>query len=113
MNLNRIISILYLLLFFTGEVELYAWTYPTSKPSNPFTSGDGSYSNPYEIRNAQDLANLAYMVREGGEDYSGKHFVMTNDITLNKNFDSKTEYGTIANTSSHQNVNDCFYVCDK
>lgn len=52
MNLNRIISILYLLLFFTGEVELYAWSYPTSKPSYPFTSGDGSYSNPYEIRNA-------------------------------------------------------------
>ena len=85
MNLNRIISILYLLLFFTGESELYAWTYPTSKPSYPFTSGDGSYSNPYEIRNAQDLANLAYMVREGGEDYSGKYFVMTNDITLNEN----------------------------
>ena len=83
--MNRIISILYLLLFFTGESELYAWTYPTSKPSYPFTSGDGSYSNPYEIRNAQDLANLAYMVREGGEDYSGKHFVMTNDITLNEN----------------------------
>ena len=37
--MNRIISILSLLLFFTGEVELYAWTYPTSKPSNPFTSG--------------------------------------------------------------------------
>lgn len=33
--MNRIISILYLLLFFTGEVELYAWTYPTSKPSYP------------------------------------------------------------------------------
>lgn len=30
-----------------------------------------------------------------------------------KKFDSKTVYGTIANTSSHQNVNDCFYVCDK
>ena len=85
MNLNRIICILCLLLFFTGESELYAWNYPTSKPSYPFTSGDGSYSNPYEIRNAQDLANLAYMVREGGEDYSGKHFVMTNDITLNEN----------------------------
>ncbi|MCI6118303.1 MAG: hypothetical protein MR717_03280, partial [Prevotella sp.] len=85
MNLIRTISILYLLLFFTGESELYAWTYPTSKPSYPFTSGDGSYSNPYEIRNADDLANLAYMVREEGEDYSGKHFVMTNDITLNEN----------------------------
>ena len=85
MNLNRIICILCLLLFFTGESELYAWNYPTSKPSYPFTSGDGSYSNPYEIRNAQDLANLAYMVREGGEDYSGKYFVMTNDITLNEN----------------------------
>ena len=30
-----------------------------------------------------------------------------------KTFDYKTVYGTIANTSSHQNVNDCFYVCDK
>ena len=84
MNMNRIISILYLLLFFTGEGELYAWNYPTSKPSIPFSSGDGSYSHPYEIRNEHDLANLAYMVREEGEDYSGKHFVMTNDITLNK-----------------------------
>ena len=43
MNLHRIICILYLLLFFTGEGELYAWTYPTSKPSNPFTSGDKIY----------------------------------------------------------------------
>ena len=83
MKLNRIISILYLLLFFTGEVELYAWTYPTSKPSYLFSSGDGSSSKPYEIRDAQDLANLAYMVSQGGEDYSGKYFVMTNDITLN------------------------------
>ena len=83
MKLNRIISILYLLLFFTGEGELYAWNYPTSKPSYPFSSGDGSSSKPYEIRDAQDLANLAYMVCEGGEDYSGKYFVMTKDITLN------------------------------
>ena len=43
MNMNRIISILYLLLFFTGESELYAWTYPTSKPSYPFSSGDKIY----------------------------------------------------------------------
>ena len=56
MNLNKIFSILYLLLFFTGESELYAWTYPTSKPSYPFTSGDGSYSNPYEIRNEHETA---------------------------------------------------------
>ena len=64
--MNRIISILYLLLFFTGESELYAWTYPTSKPSIPFSSGDGSYSHPYEIRNEHDLANLAYMVPQFG-----------------------------------------------
>ena len=56
MNLNRIICILYLLLFFTGEVELYAWTYPTSKPPYPFSSGDGSSSNPYEIRNEHETA---------------------------------------------------------
>ena len=75
--------ILCLLLFFAGGGKSYAWNYPTSKPSHPFTSGDGSSSKPYEIRDAQDLANLAYMVCEGGEDYSGKYFVMTKDITLN------------------------------
>ena len=32
MNLNKIFSIFFLLLFFTGESELYAWTYPTSNP---------------------------------------------------------------------------------
>ena len=42
MNLNKIFSIFCLLLFFTWESELYAWTYPTSKPSIPFSSGDGS-----------------------------------------------------------------------
>ena len=75
--------IMCLLLSIVGGGELYAWNYPTSKPSSPFSSGDGSSSKPYEIRDADDLAELAYMVREGGEDYSGKHFVMTNDITLN------------------------------
>lgn len=66
MNLNRIISILCLLLFFTWEGELYAWDYPTSKPSIPFSSGDGSSSNPYEIRNEHDLANLAiWYARKG------------------------------------------------
>ena len=75
--------ILCLLLCFAGGGELYAWNYPTSKPSYLFSSGDGSSSKPYEIRDAQDLANLAYMVCEGGEDYSGKYFVMTKDITLN------------------------------
>ena len=59
------------------------WKYPTSKPSGTYGGGDGSLQSPYKISTAQHLADLAYMVREGVEDYSGKHFVMTNDITLN------------------------------
>ena len=69
-KLNLII--LCLLLFFAGGGKSYAWNYPTSKPTYPFSSGDGSSSKPYEIRDAQDLAILAYMVCEGGDDYSGK-----------------------------------------
>ncbi|MGN1262503.1 MAG: hypothetical protein ACI4TW_00560 [Prevotella sp.] len=64
--------------------SLHAWNYPTSKPSGAYSGGNGSASNPYQISTAQDLADLAYMVSENGEEYSGKYFVMTKDITLNE-----------------------------
>ena len=59
------------------------WSYPTSKPANPFDGGDGTEKNPYRIRTAQQLANLAYMVNKG-EEYKGKYFLMTEDIVLNE-----------------------------
>lgn len=88
MNLNRIICILYLLLFFTGEGSVShaadSWSYPNDDPEMPYGGGTGTQSDPYQISTAQHLANLAYMVNDGKE-YKGKYFVMTNDITLNEN----------------------------
>lgn len=88
MNLNRIISILCLLLFFTWEGSVShaadSWSYPTdNKPDGKFGGGTGDLYNPYLINNAQQLADLAYMVTKKGENYEGKYFVLTNDITLN------------------------------
>ena len=88
MNLNRIISFLCLLLFFTWEGSVShaadSWSYPNDDPEMPYGGGTGTQSDPYQISTAQHLANLAYMVNDGKE-YKGKYFVMTNDITLNEN----------------------------
>ena len=59
------------------------WSYPTEKPAKPFDGGDGTESNPYRIRTAQQLMNFAWMVNDG-EEYEGKYFLMTDDIVLNK-----------------------------
>ena len=59
------------------------WSYPTAKPANPFDGGDGTESNPYRIRTAQQLMNFAWMVNDG-EEYEGKYFLMTDDIVLNE-----------------------------
>ena len=81
--------ILCLLLSFVGGSSVIqaadSWEYPPSKPTNPFAGGDGSKWNPYRIDNAQQLANFSYMVTKEGENYEGKYFVLTNDITLNDN----------------------------
>ena len=75
------------------------WSYPTSKPSTPFDGGDGSESNPYRIRTAQQLANLAWMVNDG-EEYKGKYFLMTDDIVLNEGVMSDDGTYNAANASS-------------
>lgn len=88
MNMNRFLLIVCILLCLAGGSEIHAadsWSYPTSKPTNPFADGDGSKWNPYRIDNAQQLANFSYMVTKEGENYEGKYFVLTNDITLNDN----------------------------
>ena len=59
------------------------WSYPTEKPAKPFDGGDGTESNPYRIRTAQQLMNFAWMVNDG-EEYEGKYFLMTDDIVLNE-----------------------------
>lgn len=80
--------ILCLLLFLAGGgCVIHAaetWSYPYDEaPDGKFGGGTGSQSDPYLISTAQHLADLAYMVNDG-EDYKGKYFAMTNDITLNE-----------------------------
>ena len=80
--------ILCLLLFLAGGGSVIhaadSWSYPTSKPDGKFGGGSGSYYDPYLINNAQQLADLAYMVNHG-EYFKGKYFKLTTDITLNDN----------------------------
>ena len=50
--------------------------------SSPWTQGTGTESNPYLIESPQHLAYLADMVCSGMNDYNGKHFLLTHDISL-------------------------------
>ena len=60
-----------------------SWIYPTSEPKTPFGGGNGMKDTPYLISTAQHLANLAYMVTTKRNSYSGKYFMLLNDIVLN------------------------------
>ena len=105
MNMNRFLFILCLLLSFAGGdsvIQAASWSYPDSKPETPFGGGDGSQSNPYKISTAQHLANLAYMVTDNNTEYSGKYFVLTNDITLNDNVINEAGTGLKKNQSSYE-----------
>ena len=61
-----------------------SWSYPTkkSKPDGKFGGGKGSYYKPYLINNAQQLADLAWLVNDG-KTFEGVYFKLTADITLN------------------------------
>lgn len=64
-----------------GKAEV--WSYPSSNPKLTSFSGSGTASSPYLIQSAQQLANLAYIVTDGNDDVTGKHFKLTSDIYLN------------------------------
>ena len=68
-KLHLIIMCLVLLFMVGGPSVCLAadiWSYPTSKPDGRFGGGSGSYYDPYLINNAQQLADLAYMVNQSG-----------------------------------------------
>ena len=118
MNLNRIISFLCLLLFFTWEGSVShaadSWSYPEDDPVIPYGGGTGTQSDPYQISTVQHLANLAYMVNNGKE-YKGKYFVMTNDITLNENViasDGKSTQQNYDNYNIWKPIGRCGYFSD-
>lgn len=50
--------------------------------SAPWTQGTGAESNPYLIESPQHLAYLSDMVCAGVNDYNGKYFLLTQDISL-------------------------------
>ena len=57
------------------------WSYPTSKPQQLW-SGSGYSYDPYIIKTAQDLANLAYMVNNSNS-YEYTYFKLDRSIDLN------------------------------
>lgn len=59
-------------------------TTATAWADSAFSGGDGSQDNPYKIANTADLDQLASDVN-GGNNYDGKNFVMTADITYDPN----------------------------
>lgn len=58
-----------------------------------FEAGTGTKDNPYQIKWGSQLAYLAKKVLEG-ESYSGKYFVVTADIVLNKTDTADNEWDT-------------------
>ena len=66
----------------TEDASSGDWKYPTSRPDGKFSGGAGNSGNPYLIKTAQDLADLAWLVNDG-EDFEGKNFKLVNDIVLN------------------------------
>ena len=65
----------------TALAEADPWSYPKTEPDGNFGGGDGTEASPYLITNAQQLADLAYMVNDGTY-YKGKYFKLTRDIQL-------------------------------
>ncbi|HHU43130.1 MAG TPA: leucine-rich repeat protein [Clostridiales bacterium] len=50
--------------------------------ASSFDGGDGSPQDPYQIKNAAQLAYLAQLVNQGNIAYSQKHYILTDDIDL-------------------------------
>ncbi len=66
----------------TAFATTAAWSYPTSAPATPFESGTGESSDPYIIKTAQQLANMAYLVNNDNTNYGGKHYKLDANIDL-------------------------------
>lgn len=62
-----------------------AWEYPEFTQELPYEEGMGTQEIPYVIKNAQQLANLAYYVNNGTS-FAGQYFKLGNDIDLNPGF---------------------------
>ena len=73
--------------------DVEAWTYPTAKPTEICSAGTGAADDPYQVTDAQQLANIAYLVNETEETFAGKCFILKNDIVLNSGVLAAAEGG--------------------
>ncbi|MCI7379780.1 MAG: hypothetical protein MSH66_08425 [Bacteroidales bacterium] len=73
--------------------DVEAWTYPTDEPTEICSAGTGSADDPYQVTDAQQLANIAYLVNETEETFAGKCFILKNDIVLNSGVLAAAEGG--------------------
>lgn len=55
----------------------------TGEIATEFAGGDGTESNPYQIKTAEQLAYLAQVTNNNRYKYSNKYFSLMNDIDLN------------------------------
>ena len=71
-------------------------TAQTAWADSAFSGGSGSKADPYKIASTADLNQLAKDVN-GGNDYRGKYFVLTQDIT----YDHTTAWNDANSTESN------------
>jgi uncharacterized repeat protein (TIGR02543 family) len=75
----------------TASAEPTVWD---DSAATAFDGGDGlSAETAFEIATAEQLAYLAQQV-DAGTDYSGKYFVLTDDIVLNENAENYATWGS-------------------
>ena len=67
--------------------------------SSSYGGGDGSSGSPYLISTPEQLALLAYSVNEGGQTYSGQHFSVTANLSLDKTVGGKVVWVPIGRNS--------------
>ncbi|MDE6095142.1 MAG: hypothetical protein K2G52_03030, partial [Muribaculaceae bacterium] len=73
---------LFLTLIATSVNQGFGWEYPVMTDELPYEEGLGTVESPYVVKNAQQLANLAFYVNNGST-YEGAYFKLGCDIDLN------------------------------
>lgn len=89
-----------------------AWEYPEFTQELPYEEGMGTQEIPYVIKNAQQLANLAYYVNNGTS-FAGQYFKLGSDIDLNPDTSAKKAWiqiGTLKNPFKGNFNGDGFHI---
>ncbi|MBQ2713501.1 MAG: hypothetical protein IJF22_00845, partial [Clostridia bacterium] len=92
--------------YFSGYPTIYYTSFSTGDMSTSWTgyaSGTGTSADPFVIKTETHLRNLAFNVNSGTT-YTGKYFVLGNDITLTKPFRSIGWYNTETSENNYFNA---------